>query len=93
MDTGNLEIPCPHSGMSLVFAFSQPNLGNVLIADPLTCVFEVAKKNVWTVELTFLNPAIQALFMGEVESKGRQRSMRFIRRLPLPPTQKIMVIK
>ena len=93
MDTGNLEIPCPHSGMSLVFAFSQLDCVNVLIADPLTCVFEVAKKNVWTVELTFLNPAIQALFMGEVESKGRQRSMRFIRRLPLPPIQKIMVIK
>tara|TARA_B100000575_G_scaffold34881_1_gene23522 strand:+ start:198 stop:509 length:312 start_codon:yes stop_codon:yes gene_type:complete len=39
------------------------------------------------VELTLLNPAIQALFMGEVESKGRQRSMRFIPRLPLPPIQ------
>ena len=30
----------------------------------------------------------RALFMGEVESEGRQRSMRFIRRLPLPLIQK-----
>ena len=70
---------CLHSGMSLVFAFSQPNLGNVRIADLLTCVFEVAKKNVWTVDLTFLNPTNQAIFM----EKWRQRSMRLIRRLTL----------